>query len=405
MSVHIEKISNDNYRYVVELPRSADGSRNRKKKSGFKNKTEAKKAGEALERQYIRGEFENKNNEMLYSDYLDFWIDTIQKRGKVKETTIANYKKQINNHLKPKLGNYTLKALNHIILQEFLFSLSSYGYAESTVSNIKGTLSKSLKYAYNSLHFIDTNPAAGLEVPVKNTRTKQKTISNQQKNQVISPESISKLLERFPEGNPDHIPILLGYKCGCRAGEAYAVTWNDIDFENATLNINKQLQYDQNNKFWYFTPPKYNSCRLIGIDKNLIEVLVKEKERQEEWKSKHKFYTEPLVDEFGIINYENGKPANFIIRKPNGSFIPPNARMHIGRVAHLELNIPYTYHSLRHTHATMLAEAGFDPLYTKERLGHKNYEVTMKYYIHPTEQTRINGQAKLENLFEQKNKA
>ena len=67
---------------------------------------------------------------------------------------------------------------------------------------------------------------------------------------------------------------------------------------------------------------------------------------------------------------------HYIIRKPDGGFVPPNARMHIARVAHLELKIPYTYHSLRHTHATMLAENGFSQLYTKTRLGHKSFAVT-----------------------------
>lgn len=395
MSFHVEKITDDNWRYVVELPRSADGTRNRKKKSGFKNKSEAKKAAKALENQYIRGEFDNKNADMLYSDYLDFWITQIEGVNVFKTSTIQNYKKQIKNHLNPKLGLYSLKALNHIILQDFLNQLAKNGYRKNTIENIKSTLSKSLKYAFNTVHFIDSDPTQSLIIPVSNPKIK---LNSQQENVFIPKENINKLLDRFPEGNPDHIPILFGYKCGLRDGEAYAVRWSDINFEEATLNINKQLQFNLDTKEWCLVPPKYNSVRVIGLDKDFVRVLKNELNHQKELKTKFKNYTNPLIDRFGIINYENGEKADFVIRKPDGAFLSSNARQHIARVAHYELEIPYTYHSLRHTHATMLAESGFDPLYTKERLGHKNYNVTMKYYVHPTSKTRLDGQEQLENL-------
>lgn len=44
----------------------------------------------------------------------------------------------------------------------------------------------------------------------------------------------------------------------------------------------------------------------------------------------------------------------------------------------------FDYHSLRHTHATMLAEADAPPKYVQERLGHKGIDVTMKIYQHLT---------------------
>lgn len=395
----MKNLKKNNFKYVIELEKSPNGKRNRKTKSGFKNRTEATKAAKAKERELIKGELENKDENMLYKDFLEFWIEQETQLGKVKNTTLHNYKKQINNHLKPTLGNYKIKALNYIILQDFLNQLSKKGYKQTTISNIKGTLSKSLKFAYVKLRYIDSDPTIGLDIPKANFRTsKGKKLSTQQKNTVIPKQNIDMLLERFPEGNPAHLPIQLGYRCGLRDGEAYALTWTDINFEEKTIDINKQLQYDEENKFWYLAPPKYNSYRVIGMDKKLANLLKREKERQEVWKSKHKHYTKPLVNEERIINYIDGKTVDFIIRKPNGNFITPNARMHIASVAHHELKIPYTYHSLRHTHATYLATKQTDPLYTKERLGHKNYTVTMKYYIHPTDEFRKSGQEHLENI-------
>ncbi len=402
MSVHVEKVAEGNYRYVIELPRRANGKRNRKKKSGFKNKTEAKKAGLIKEREYIKGEFEHANKNMLFSDFLDFWIEREADSGKFKNTTITNYKKVINNHLKPMLGHYSLGALNAIIIEDFLNRRLNEGYKENTLSNIKGVLSKALEYAFKKANYIERNPAQGVEIPKRAETKKYPSLTTQNANGYITEENISRLLERFPEGNPAHIPIILAYRCGLRESEVYALTWEDIDFYQKALNVNKQLQYDSDEKMWYFAPPKYNSCRIIGIDNETLDLLKREKERQKKQRGKHRFYVLPRVNEQRIINFDEGKELHFVIRAYNGRFISPGAQKHIGRIAHLELGIPFTFHSLRHTHATMLAEAGFSQLYVQERLGHKTYQVTAKYYIHVTDKTRLNEQYKLEEFYAKK---
>lgn len=398
MSYHIEQIGDSNFKYIIELPRSKDGRRNRITKSGFPNKSEAKKAAKQKEAEYIRGEFENHGGNMLYSDYLDEWINRISDSGCVKNSTLENYAKVIKNQLKPHLGMYTLKALNYVVLQDFLNKLLKKGYKESTIENHKSVLTASLKYAFR-YSYINCNPSDKLDCPKRSSTKEYPSLSNQQKNEYIPEENMHALLSRFPEENPDHLPIILGYRCGLRDGEAYAITWQDVDFNAKMLNIDKQLQYNQKERFWYLTEPKYNSKRRIALDDETIGLLKREKERQEAQKASRKFYVVPLVNKQNIINIEDGKEINFVIRKPNGGFISPNARMHIARVAHYELKIPFTYHSLRHTHATMLAESGFSQLYTHNRLGHKSFAVTAKYYIHVTEKTILKEQDKLEELY------
>lgn len=58
---------------------------------------------------------------------------------------------------------------------------------------------------------------------------------------------------------------------------------------------------------------------------------------------------------------------------------------HVSHIARTELGFDkFDYHSLRHTHATMLAEKGASPKYVQYRLGHKNIQVTMQIYQHLT---------------------
>lgn len=64
--------------------------------------------------------------------------------------------------------------------------------------------------------------------------------------------------------------------------------------------------------------------------------------------------------------------------RPDASYINSRNMQHVSHIARHELGIPkFDYHSLRHTHATMLAEKGASPKYVQYRLGHKNIQVTM----------------------------
>ena len=65
---------------------------------------------------------------------------------------------------------------------------------------------------------------------------------------------------------------------------------------------------------------------------------------------------------------------------------------YVSQVAMKELGMEkFDYHSLRHTHATMLAEKGASPKYVQHRLGHKNVQVTMQIYQHLTEKMSEDG--------------
>lgn len=69
-------------------------------------------------------------------------------------------------------------------------------------------------------------------------------------------------------------------------------------------------------------------------------------------------------------------------------------------VIHYDLGYPdFDFHSLRHTHCTMLLENGVNPKYVQIRLGHKNINVTMNIYNHLTEKTSKEGTAILNNMF------
>ncbi|WP_170313546.1 tyrosine-type recombinase/integrase [Lacrimispora amygdalina] len=77
----------------------------------------------------------------------------------------------------------------------------------------------------------------------------------------LSYEQWEVIINRFPEGHTCFIPLQLAYRCGLRLGEAFALTWNDVDMDAKTLNIDKQVQNLDGT--WAFYSPKYNSARII----------------------------------------------------------------------------------------------------------------------------------------------
>ena len=69
----------------------------------------------------------------------------------------------------------------------------------------------------------------------------------------------------------------------------------------------------------------------------------------------------------------------------NGQYTSTDSFKFCSRVIHNELHLAFDYHSLRHTHATMLIEAGANVKNVQARLGHTNINTTLQTYVHNTD--------------------
>lgn len=290
---HKLKSGKKSYEYRFETA-SVDGKRKWHSKSGFSTKTEAKRAGLLAQQQYENIGQVVSPSDMSLADYLDLWMRE-DCAVDLKQTTILNYTKRIENHIKPALGSYRLKSIKKENLQAFILDLYDKGYSRNTLSSIIGILSKSMNYAVDH-HYLLYSPAVRLKIP-KNRTPRTPTRSVERDN--IPDDVIKKIFERFPETSPAHIPLRFGYECGLRIGEAYAVVWEDVDLDNQTLTVNRQIQWQKDETrtreeivagnggaacgdgFWYFSQPKFNSVRTISLSDKLTELLRREKVRQE----------------------------------------------------------------------------------------------------------------------------
>lgn len=382
-SVNVRK-RGEKWQYQFEAA-VIDGKRKQITKSGFRTKKEALEAGTKALAEYNNCGLTFTPSEISFNDYLDYWIKEYAQVN-LKETTVDNYIKKIRLYIKPELGIYKLKALTPSILQSYINKKFNEGFSRNTLLVLKGILSGSLNYAVEPLRYIKFSPMAAVKLPLQ--RAVPKTPTRKKEKHIVSEEQFNKIIERFPYRHTCYLPLQLAYRCGLRLGEAFAITWDDVNFEENTLSINKQVQWD--NKYWYFTDTKYKSDRIIDLDDFMANILKQYKVQQLKDKVYYgEDYTQLKVNDKNQINEIEGSEIKLINIRENGTYIQPRVMQHCFRIIHYKLGYKeLDYHSLRHTHTTMLLSAGANIKAVQERLGHKKLDITLQVYTHVTDEMR-----------------
>lgn len=407
------------YEYNFDVAK-IEGKRKRITKSGFKTKAEALKQGTIAYNEYLNTGRKFVSNEMSYSDFLDYWLDNHCKIN-LKYHTIEAYSNIVKTHLKPNLGFYKLSQITKPTLQDFLNKIYvEKAYSKNFLNNIRKVLKCSFNYAVDN-EYVKVNSAANLKLPKYDEQPKDVA-------HIFTTEEINTILDRFKNNHCVYYAFLTAYCTGLRIAEVFALTWDDIDFKNKTIIINKNiLKKNQaggtkgrhlsgnSTTVWYFgTCKTQTSYRTVPIGDTLLNALKEYKEEQEMHKQN---YGDTYMKHYkkNVINPYNNKPetkivnayaeidvalpeVDFVFVKNNGVYEGTDSTKYPFKVIHYELGIPCRFHDFRDTHATRLIESGADIKAVSKRLGHRNIDITYNIYVRVTEKMENETANKFEEI-------
>ncbi|WP_461206426.1 tyrosine-type recombinase/integrase [Clostridium sp. DL1XJH146] len=359
--------------YTFDLAK-VNGKRNKIERKGGTTKGEAISALNNALRKYENLDSQIYDSNVIFKDYIYYWVNEYVTLN-CKYSTKERYERYIKNQILPYLSDYKLIDLKPIVLQNFINEISDKNYSKDTVQSINSILKLSLKMAVFPYNILKINPMEGVRIP-KFDETKK----DRDDLKIISTEDFNKILKRFPEGDRFHTPLQLGFGTGMRASEVCGLTWDCVDLTNGTIRIEKILV--EKDKKWIFSTPKTSSsCREIFIGETVQNCLKKQKKYQALNKLK---YGE---------KYYNSK---FVCTDKTGNPITSNNIKYLSYIINHKLGIRFKFHSLRHTHATLLLENDVNIKEIQERLGHSTCVTTMNTYTHLTRKIKQDSINKLE---------
>lgn len=275
---------------------------------------------------------------MIFSELGEEFLN--YERYRTSEQTLENYRYAIVNSICPDVGDPPICEFTPDFLQEYLYEYSKTRRA-ATVKRRHGLLKQIFSLAYQR-GYIDQNPMADV-VSCRGTGVAPL--------RVYTVDQVRKLLAATVDDKYLHAAIAIAFATGMRRGEIYALSWEDIDFDNRFISVQRSLSYFKGALLIKEPKTKY-SMRRIDIDSRTVSVL-------DELKNDQKYV---FSDAGGKIQYK--KDFNF------------------RRVCDKAGIAPKRFHDLRHTHATILLANGIHPKVVQERLGHASIQTTMDIYGH-----------------------
>ena len=316
------------------------------------------------------GSSRRKVSPMLLGEWLDFWLQTYM-ISSLKQSTYASYQTYARVHFKPALGEVPLKSLSTRILQQFYnYKFEEEGLSPKSIRNMNLYLHKALSQALQE-GLIDSNPASGVTLP----RARRPQV------EILTRDDQAKLV-RATYHHRYGVFVRLVLMTGLRMGELLGLRWEDIDFHSNMLHIQRTLNrlqkrdlpdtFSGNRTEIVIQEPKTeNSIRTIPLLPQLIKDLMT-------WRSLQEIDRAAAGEQY--------QDTGMIVTNPMGGYIEPRTfKKYYDQILEIARLRHFTFHTLRHTMASMLYFNGVDSVSISKRLGHAQVSTTANIYAHVME--------------------
>ena len=315
---------------------------------GFRTQREARLAIADLELNGLSKPESEPQMIHTYEQIYNLWYE--EYKTTVKASTLLKTERVFKNHILPAFGNKPIQDIKPMDAQNQMNIWHKKLVRASMVMNYAGLV---FDYAIR-MQLINMNPTKVIKKPVRKESVREDKDMN-----FYDKDELKKFMAALENNNNFRAFVyfrLLAFT-GMRKGESLALKWSDIDLEKQTLYINKAVSRSATG-LYIQTPKTPSSIRRISIDDKTVSIL------QE---------------------YKKESPDGLVFQSEDGGILSP-AKPRKWYLTAMK-NLPDDFkqisiHGFRHTHASLLFEAGASIKDVQSRLGHSDIQTTMDVYTH-----------------------
>ena len=262
------------WRGSVEVGRSIDGTRRRKKVSG-KTRAEVVAKIRAIQRTVSAGE-SPKDDRLTVAAFLDRWLAATLP-GTIAPSTLDNYADTVRLHIRPALGHHVLTRLKVQDVDAFLAAKREAGYSPNSVRLMRTILRRALNDAERE--GLITRNVAGLSSPPRLHRGPGRSLTIDQTRDLLRVLAEHRLGTLF----------ILMLAFGLRRGEALGLAWSNVDWSRETIHLTHGIKRvrnraggDRKTVLMLGELKTARARRTLYLTPELVEMLKRHRAAQEE---------------------------------------------------------------------------------------------------------------------------
>lgn len=357
-------------RWMVRIPIGGG----KRKTEYFDTKAEAERGRRRMLNERETGTLVTSRDQTLEA-YLMYWLEA--HRMTVRKTTYVMHRGHLMSRVIPELGKIMLRKLTVEMFQALYQKWEKELLSPYTIILIHNIVRQALedavkwkKLAYNPVQHVKLPKVSKPEIPVLTT------------------EEIDRLL-KYARETTLYALFRMALLLGMRMGELLGLKWSDIDFEGATLRIERTVSYikDPETERCHFLvgPPKTRAGkRTIPLPQDIIEVLQSHREQQ-------------VTIQRMATRWES---LDLVFCTRNGNYLEAG---HVRDVFNRLLNNAglkhMKFHALRHNANAILRRMKIDAVVRKRILGHEKIDMTDDVYGHATQEDLREAAQQLDRFF------
>ena len=391
MAGSIEKRGKNSYRLTVSEGFDLNGKPmiHRKTIHGTKKDAEIELAKFVTE---VQNGLVIDGKSLKFSEFVEIWKRDYGSK-ELAPTTYKRYCRMLETRILPYFGHFYINKIRPTDIMKFYDLLEKDtqlvrkkgNNGSKTKKPLSGkTILEHHRLLRAMLHravywqLIVSNPAERVQPP-KAKKPKRRSYDDEQTKILL--ENLEKLTV---EDTKYKVAIILTIFTGVRLGELMGLEWQDVDFRNGIISINRSSQYLSDMGVFTKVPKTESSIREIAIPKFIISLLEEYKLWYEGQKS---LYGELWTNSNRLFVQADGKPMH-------PSSISKWFVKYVGTIGLPVIN----FHGLRHTNASLLVAQNVDIAVVSARLGHAQISTTLDFYVHPLLSHNRKAGYALENL-------